>query len=114
MRADKNYQKIYSKLRYRRKESYSREVAARQVASKFYNNEFNPRCEKCGVSGAVRLKGCWKRALVGLQIAHLNQNPLDNSLKNIAVLCKPCHVEFDSGKRRKSRKVDKHIKDLIQ
>lgn len=100
MKVTEEYQKVYSKLPHRRKATISRQLAVYRLANKLFASGKSPVCQNCGLKGSFAFKSNGSRKFRGLQVAHLNQNPLDNDLNNLALMCKECHIKYDRDKRR--------------
>lgn len=69
------------------------------------------RCEchgQCGLHPGRRCQevngepALWARGRVVLTTAHLNHDPTDNRLENLAHLCQRCHLRLDMTQHRRN------------
>jgi len=64
-----------------------------------------PTLEEASVPGRTR---------VVLACAHLDHDPTNNSLKNLAALCQRCHMLHDASEHRRQRRFNLHRKMAIR
>jgi hypothetical protein len=59
----------------------------------------------------------WRKTRVVLASAHLNHDPGDNRLRNLAALCQRCHMLHDADEHRRRRWLNafrgRAVKDLF-
>lgn len=68
-----------------------------------------PCCEQCGVpdrwyrQGDTVSAAAFDRATrIVLTVAHLDHNPANNELDNLAALCQRCHLKYDARQHRET------------
>lgn len=96
-----DYLKKYSQWEVRRKESNSRACARSLVAVFLIKNSLIPVCVDCEKPGTFHKK---RNIVIGLEVSHNDQNPLNNDLSNLKLRCRPCHLLYDRVNRRTPRK----------
>ena len=68
------------------------------------------KCEKCGVENGKKIEG--KKGKIILTVAHIDQNPTNNSLDNLLALCQRCHFALDKPFNLKKRWITKRKKSI--
>jgi len=63
--------------------------------------------DKCGICGQ---EPTWNNQNLLLELHHINGNPLDNTIKNIQLLCPNCHSQTDNNKGKNSKGIKKNKK----
>lgn len=66
------------------------------------------QCEKCGVKNGNKIEG--KKGKIILTVAHLDQDPTNNSFTNLLALCQKCHFSHDKKENLKKRKITQSTK----
>lgn len=67
----------------------------------------NNRCEQCGApNGQFRSD---THTVIVLTVAHLDHNPRNNYLSNLAVLCQRCHLAHDRAHHIQTRRRRKYV-----
>lgn len=56
-----------------------------------------------GVKIDPSVNDCWGlKVKIVCTVAHLNHNPTDNALENLAFLCQRCHLAYDAGHHKRN------------
>ena len=66
------------------------------------------QCEKCGIKNGNKIEG--KKGKIILTVAHLDQDPTNNSFTNLSALCQKCHFSHDKRENLKKRIITQSIK----
>ena len=76
------------------------------------------KCEQCGAANGLFGKwrnGRWYPALIQCGCAHLDHDPENNADKNLAWLCRFCHLRWDANQHRDTRSARKdQARPLLQ
>jgi len=77
------------------------------------------RCEFCGVENHTIVERIWKdgsrhNTKIVLTTAHLDQNPANDDINNLRMLCQQCHLRYDAGQHVRSRQKKAKVNLLDQ
>jgi len=91
--------------------SGKRGIASSGLRKRLINEGYKKdECELCGLS-------TWCSEKIPLELDHINSNHLDNSLKNLQILCPNCHslkTKKDRENNRKEKAKKKTTKELTE
>jgi 5-methylcytosine-specific restriction endonuclease McrA len=92
------YQRRYAKSPERKEKIISRQMAHLKMIKHLRSNNIEPKCFDCGLLGSFLIRDNREKRVIGIQVAHIDQNALNNEISNLRLLCRECHIKFDKGK----------------
>jgi 5-methylcytosine-specific restriction endonuclease McrA len=93
-------------------EDIRKKVLARSIEAWDGLLDPSPKCEWCGAVNHQPHPDTGSKVV--LTVAHLNHNPADNRMENLAALCQKCHNSYDAPTRQMKKEVKAQVWEAMK